>query len=109
MANKFIRKFVERTLHTAIEACLDIGRRIIAQANLRQPDDNKGVFTVLVEATILPDSHLQTFQAMAGFRNILVHEYAGLDDLAVFGVLKKHLATFDVFVKYITDYLIQSK
>jgi len=106
--NKFIRKFVERTLHTAIEACLDIGRRIIALANLRQPEDNKAVFTILAEADILPSVYLNNFQAMAGFRNVLVHEYAGLDDVAVFGVLKKHLGDFDIFIKAITAYLAQS-
>ncbi len=30
--NKLIRKAVERTLHTAIEACLDIGHHIIAKS-----------------------------------------------------------------------------
>lgn len=104
-SNKFIRKFVERTLHTAIEACLDIGRRLISQAGLGQPEDNRTVFTILAEANILPVSQLSNFQAMAGFRNILVHEYAGLDDAAVFGVLKRRLDDFDIFLKAITEYL----
>lgn len=103
--NKFIRKFVERTLHTALEACLDIGRRIISQVGLRQPEDNRAVFTILAEADIVPVSQLSNFQAMAGFRNILVHEYTGLDDAAVFGVLKRQLDDFDIFLKAITEYL----
>jgi len=46
--NKLIRKAVERTLHTAIEVCLDIGHHIISEEGFRSPEDNKDVFIVLV-------------------------------------------------------------
>jgi uncharacterized protein YutE (UPF0331/DUF86 family) len=42
--NKLIRKAVERTLHTAVEACLDIGHHIIAAERFRSPADNSTVF-----------------------------------------------------------------
>lgn len=47
--NKLIRRTVERTLHLAVEACLDIGQHIIAQEGFRMPEDNKDVFVVLSE------------------------------------------------------------
>ncbi len=103
--NKLIRRFVERTLQMAIEACLDIGRRLIVQAGLPQPEDNKAVFTILTEADILPRTDLDNFRAMAGFRNILVHEYADLDDVMVFGVLKRRLGDFEIFLQAIGNYL----
>ena len=62
-ANKLIRKAVERTLHTAIEACL------------------------------------------ARFRNILVHEYTRLDNIIVYGILKRRLGDFDEFAQSIASYL----
>jgi len=103
--NKFIRKFVERTLHTALEACLDIGRRLIATLGLRHANDNKEIFTILAEEGILPKQILPTLYAMVGFRNVLVHEYVGLDDNAVYGVLKKHLKDFEIFSQAIENYL----
>jgi len=51
--NKLVRRAVERTLHLAIEACLDVGQHLIAQEGFRVPEDNKGVFIVLAEEEIL--------------------------------------------------------
>ena len=76
--DKFKRKFIERTLQTALEACLDIGNRLISVAGLHQPGNNRDVFLILTAADILPEEKRGAFQQMAGFRNILVHEYAQL-------------------------------
>jgi len=103
--NKFIRKFVERTLQTALEACLDIGHRFISIEGFRYPSDNKDVFAVLVEEKVLPWELLPTLQNMVGFRNVLVHEYAKLDHAAVYGVFKKRLGDFDAYAEAIVSYL----
>ncbi len=104
---KYLRRFIERTLHTAIEACLDIGRRLISQAGFRYPTDNKDVFVVLIEEGVLPDSQRDPLQAMAGFRNVLVHQYADLDDLAVYGAFKKRLGDFENFATSVQEYLVK--
>jgi uncharacterized protein YutE (UPF0331/DUF86 family) len=106
--DKFKRKFIERTLHTALEACIDIGNRLISQTELRQPMDNRDVFVVLVEAGILPADRSEAFQRMAGFRNILVHEYAKLDDAAVYGVFQRRLDDLDAFADAILRYISPS-
>jgi uncharacterized protein YutE (UPF0331/DUF86 family) len=100
--DKFKRKFIERTLHTALEACLDIGNRLIAAKALRQPETNQDVFVILGEAGVLPAERLETYKRMAGFRNILVHEYARLDDAAVFGVFQRRLQDLVAFADAVT-------
>jgi uncharacterized protein YutE (UPF0331/DUF86 family) len=107
-ANKLIRKAVERTLHTAIEACLDIGHHIIAQEGLRSPEDNKDVFVVLGEEQIIPHDLASRLVDMARFRNLLVHEYTRLDNTVVYGILKKRLGDLDEFARMIAIYLSQS-
>lgn len=47
-ADKRLRRYVERTLHLAVESCLDIGSHIISEEGLREPRDNKDIFAVLV-------------------------------------------------------------
>ena len=64
--NKLIRRTVERTLHLAVEACLDIGQHIIAQEGYRRPADNQDVFVGLAEQKILPDELLPRLIVMAG-------------------------------------------
>lgn len=103
--DKFKRKFIERTLQTALEACLDIGNRLISVAGLRQPADNRDVFLVMIEAGILPQERLEAFQRMAGFRNILVHEYTKLDDAAVYGVFQKRLDELTAFAEAVLRYV----
>ena len=40
----------ERNIQVAVEACLDIGKIIIANQGIAEPSDNKGVFSVIAEA-----------------------------------------------------------
>lgn len=103
--NKLIRRTVERTLHLAVEACLDIGQHIIAIEGLRIPNDNQDVFTVLHEAGIVSAELLSTLLMMARFRNLIVHSYARIDNAAVFGILKRRLHDFDRFAQAILNYL----
>ena len=99
------RRAVERSLHVAIEACLDIGRRVISQERLPYPADNREVFTVLVVAGIVPRDLLADLHAMAGFRHLLVHDYARMDDSRVFEILHDEPETFDRFARAMGGYL----
>ncbi|MGQ9569596.1 MAG: type VII toxin-antitoxin system HepT family RNase toxin [Thermodesulfovibrionales bacterium] len=91
---------VERNLQIAIEACIDIGKIIISDMNLREPTDNKGVFKVLAEDGIISQESLDFLMPMAGTRNILIHGYDKVDETIIFGILKKHL---EDFYKYLSE------
>jgi len=103
--DKKLRRFVERTLQIAVEACLDIGNHIIASEGFRYPEDNKDIFQVLHEEGIISDELLPQLIKMAGFRNIMVHDYARIDDAVVYGILKKRLGDFDEYARAIVTYL----
>ncbi len=92
---------MERTLQLAVECCLDIGSHIISSERLREPEDNKNVFKVLVEAGHLPAEMLETLQRMAGFRNILIHEYTRIAPEVVFAVLTRRLRDLRRFAREI--------
>jgi uncharacterized protein YutE (UPF0331/DUF86 family) len=103
--NFLIHKTAERLLQTAIEACLDIGKHIIAQERFRFPSDNAEVFTILAEEQVIPRTLLPRWQDMARFRNLLVHEYTKIDNAIVYGILKARLGDFDEFARAIVAYL----
>ncbi|MDI6631246.1 MAG: DUF86 domain-containing protein [Bacillota bacterium] len=69
--NKLLRRYIERTLHLAVEACLDIGNHLVADLNLREPEDYKDIMAVLTEAGYLPPAKLTDFKKMAQFRNVI--------------------------------------
>ena len=95
------KDIAERNLHVAIEACLDISKIIISTSGLSEPKDNKGVFTVLAEAGILSEAGLRFLIPMAGTRNILVHGYDKVEDSIIYGVIKRRLNDFDLFLREI--------
>jgi len=103
--NKMLRRAVERALQVTAEACLDIGRRLIALEGFRYPEDNKDVFQVLREEGVVPQELLPSLVDMARFRNLIVHDYAKIDDAKVYGILKKRLGDFDEYARAIVAYL----
>ncbi|MGH2729531.1 MAG: type VII toxin-antitoxin system HepT family RNase toxin [Actinomycetota bacterium] len=67
-------------LIVAIETCIDVGQHIIASERLRAPENFADVFAALGEAGMLGQEIASTLVAMVGFRNLLVHGYADVDD-----------------------------
>lgn len=104
-SNKILRGYVERTLQVSIQICLDIGSRLIAEFGFRQPDDSRDVFTVLDEEGVLPPDLLASLQKMVGFRNLIVHDYARIDDSLVFAALQNRLGDFARFAEAVNAFL----
>jgi uncharacterized protein YutE (UPF0331/DUF86 family) len=104
--DKMLRRAVERCLQVAVEACLDIGRRIIALEGFRYPEDNRDVFRILAEEKVVSADLLSTLLQMARFRNLIVHDYARIDDARVYDILKKRLGDFDDFAEALGAYLV---
>ncbi len=74
-AEPYLQDIVERNLEVAAQACLDIANRIIAIERLEKPQDYYEAILRLGEAGILPTEFARRLAPLAGFRNILVHEY----------------------------------
>jgi uncharacterized protein YutE (UPF0331/DUF86 family) len=100
-----LKKAVERSLQVAVEICLDIGRRIIAVEGFRYPQDNQDVFRVLAEEKVVPHRLLPALWDLARFRNLVVHDYAKIDDAKVYQLLKTRLGDFDAFADAVRVYL----
>lgn len=99
------RRFVERTLHIAIEGCIDAAQHIISDEQMREPTSYRDTFMVLTENKVLRLEDLPRFEDIASFRNLLVHYYEKVDDAIVFGIFKNNLSDFDLFVDRIINYL----
>ena len=85
------QRAIERTLHLAIETCMDVADHIVADRRLRVPDTGAESFEILAEALLLPRELGDALAKMVGFRNILVHDYTRLDPAIVVRVLRKDL------------------
>ena len=107
--DKRARRFVERTLHIIIEACIDVAQHIISDEGFREPSSYRDTIAVLAEHGVLRKEDLERFENIASFRNLIVHYYERADDAVVYGVFKENLSDFDLFVDRIIEYLEREK
>ena len=91
------QRIVERTLHLAIETCMDVADHIVADRRLRVPETGAESFEILAEAGLLQAPLGTALASMVGFRNILVHDYARIDPAIVVRVLGRDLADVERF------------
>jgi uncharacterized protein YutE (UPF0331/DUF86 family) len=101
--DKVVRRYVERTLHMAVEACLDIANHIISYEGYREPVDNKDVFQVLFEQNILDERLMENLKKMAQFRNVVVHDYIRIQPEIVYAILQKNLGDILGFASTIKE------
>lgn len=95
----------ERFLHFSIECVIDIANHIIADLNYRKPDSNRDTFEVLYKNKIIEFELKERLCNMAGFINILVHDYLKLDRYLVYDIIKNNLSDIMLFVNIVIDYI----
>ena len=96
-ANWKTQRIVERTLQMMIELCVDIAGHLISERRLRVPTGYADAFRVLSKGNVIDSDLSERMEKMAGFRNVLVHNYDRIDERIVVAILKQHLDDFLVF------------
>lgn len=71
------------TFQTAIEACIDAAQHVVADQGLGVPASNADAFRLLARAGLLDADRATALAGAVGFRNVLVHDYAEVDDTLV--------------------------
>ena len=100
-----IQRIVERTLQMMVETCADIANHLIADGGMRAPTGYADTFSVLMENAVTDSALSETMVRMAKFRNVVVHQYEGVDAEIVISVLTRHLNDFVGFRDAILRYL----
>jgi uncharacterized protein YutE (UPF0331/DUF86 family) len=91
-----LRDIVERNLEIAAQCCIDISNRIISLEKAQKPKDYHEAIIRMGELGVLPSDFARGLAPIAGFRNILVHEYLSVDWDEVY----KQLKNLDELVQY---------
>jgi len=88
---------VERTLHLAIEPCMDVADHLVADRRLPVPQTAAGAFIALSDAGVLERELGKALGRMVAFHNIRVHDYARLDHAIVLRVLRTDVRDLEAF------------
>lgn len=94
----------ERNFQVAAQCCIDIGSHIIAAQGLGMPESYADVFETLGNSGVLTTDFAHTFQRIAGFRNILVHDYVKVRPETVYKNLS-NISDFSTFARQILEYI----
>jgi uncharacterized protein YutE (UPF0331/DUF86 family) len=85
---------------------LDISHRIIALENARKPSDYYEAILIVGELGIISPDFARRFAPIAGFRNILVHEYLLLDWDRVYDYLQ-NIDDMELFGKLVRQWIVK--
>jgi len=94
-----IRGAVERYLYLAVQSAIDLAEALVSAKNLRKPTTFSETFYILEEAGLISLELREELVKMAGFRNIIAHDYADVDYDIVFDVLQDKLADLEKFLQ----------
>jgi uncharacterized protein YutE (UPF0331/DUF86 family) len=86
---------------TAIEAAIDVAQHVCATEGWSTPPTNAEALRELHRRGVLDEPTGSGMARAVGFRNVLVHRYAEVDDRLVVAQLD-HLAVLESFVQQVT-------
>ena len=92
------QRFVALTLQLAIQAALDSASHIASARRLGEPETNRILFELLARDGWIDADLASSLQAMAGFRNILVHGYQSVDTAILRDIVENRLGDLLAFV-----------
>ena len=84
-------------IERACQAAIDMGNRLLKIKNLGLPQSNRDTFVKLEKSKIISIELSRKMQAMAGFRNIAVHDYSSVNIDVVANIVKNNLQDLVVF------------
>ncbi len=88
---------LERGLQLAAQALFDIGNHVLAGAFSARPSDYAEIPAELARRGVIGENLEARLRGLAGFRNLLVHEYAKVDPGRVRTLLGSRLDDFNDF------------
>ena len=106
-ADMDLRWTVEHGLQLCAQNAIDIATHLATAAGLDAPDYASAIDR-LTGMNVLPAAFGARFRRIAGFRNVLVHDYVEVDLDVVARVLDENLDDFEVFACLVERHLDES-
>jgi uncharacterized protein YutE (UPF0331/DUF86 family) len=99
---------VQHGLQLCAQNVLDIATHIVASSGY-DVADYAAAIDRLADLGILPREFAERFRRVAGFRNVIVHGYLGVDVSILHGILNAGLDDFVDFAKHVEAYVASQR
>ena len=93
------RGALERYLYLVCQATIDLAEALISLRNFRKPSTLSEAFHILNEEKIISNELTEKLVKMAGFRNVIAHDYEIVNYEIVIDALKKGTKDIEEFIK----------
>lgn len=90
-------------IERACQASIDIATHLIRTKQLGVPQSNRDAFDKLEKDGIISTELSENLKAMAGFRNIAVHDYSNLNLEVVIHIIENKLVNLQKFAQLILN------
>lgn len=95
----------ERGLQVAAQAVFDIGNHVLSGAFAERPAEYAAIPSHLRDHGVLSAALEKRLRGLAGFRNLLVHDYVRVDPRRVRDLVDARLGDFDAFATEVERWL----
>lgn len=99
------KRACERLLQIAVECVIDVANLLVSGLRLGLPAEENDIFEKLEHNGVISADLVAVLKRMKGCRNILVHEYARVNDEIIFEAVSARLGDFDDFKREVTGAL----
>ncbi len=96
--NDLTRRATERLLQLVVEVAVDVNTHVAVNMGKAPPRDSFSSFLALGEAGLIDKSLAQRLAPFAEQRNVLVHEYEGINDMLIYESVPEAI---DLFGRYV--------
>jgi uncharacterized protein YutE (UPF0331/DUF86 family) len=90
-------------LQRAVQAAIDLAAHLVSDLKLGLPETLKENFALLETSQIVDAALSARLQAMAGFRNIAVHNYQQLNVAILKSILAHRISDLEHFVQAVSE------
>lgn len=105
LTNETILAATKYQLLVAIEADQAICNHLAARVAKTPPTSYADCFLLLARTGIITKELASKLAAMAKFRNLLVHQYADIDDKQVYAIINQEIRDLEEYVAQIADFV----
>jgi len=100
---------VRHAMLLSIQASIDLATGMAVIITPRRPATYRETFQALGKFQVIPEDLAGDLSTLAGFRNILVHEYTRFDEKRIYKILQEHWQTFDAFRMHAKEFIKKNK
>lgn len=103
LASRLYRSSMERCVHVAIEAMLDICRHIVSAKKLGLPETYRELVELASNAGFMPEGLAERIKELVGLRNLLIHRYMAIEFDKLYREAKELPSTAENFMNMLEN------